>query len=369
MNDEPSAFSKHNPNLQTVWDSTSMKALQTCPRFYQLTILDGWVGSTVDLEFGIFFASAVETFKKERLNGKSREEAQRSAIEYVVKATWDDVAWRGPWGGSYEELWHCTGTTKYKNAKGNAAKCPWSHKGKWFPAPAPHTCGECGSDTESVRRWVPHNADKHRVSLVRLVWGYTEEQPDDGDMWGFHPFKFPNGQPAVELSVKMPLPFKNKYGEPYVLSAHLDSIMQTADGEEKFISDNKSTKKTLGKGFWAGYEPNTQMEVYDLMGSTLFADLDLKGVLIEGAQVLRGGGKFAAQPLHRTEQQREETFNNIENWLRLAEQYAEANHWPMATSNCWTCPFKGVCSKSPEKRSMYLNADFKRRKWNPAAER
>lgn len=201
------------------------------------------------------------------------------------------------------------------------------------------------------------------------MFAYTEEQPEDGDTRGFFPYAFPNGKPAVELSFKMVMPWTNAYGENIVLAGHLDSIMQNADGSEKFISDNKTTKKTLGKGFFDGYSPNTQTDLYDVMGTVLYPDLNLNGVLIEGAQVTSDGARLSAQPLHRTEDQREETLGEIKGWVKQAEVYAQAGHWPMATSNCWICPFRKVCSKSPDKRKMYLDADFQKRKWNPAEER
>jgi len=49
----PSPYSPTIPNLQIVWDSTSLRALQFCARSYQYGILHGWRGSAVDLEFGI----------------------------------------------------------------------------------------------------------------------------------------------------------------------------------------------------------------------------------------------------------------------------------------------------------------------------
>lgn len=383
----PSPYSIHNPNLQIVWDSTSLRALQFCPRSYQYGILQGWRGSAVDLEFGIYFASGVETYKKARLDGATRDEAQLLALRKVVEDSWLDSGERcevcqdgpdctvcelpmepigTPWGGTYESQWRCQGTQPYKNKKGNKAKCPYSHKGIWHPAPAPHTCGECGSDTETATRYLPGDKTKNRHTLVRLIVWYVEEQAEDMSS-GIHPYKFPNGKPAVELSFKYPLPLKNKYGEPYILSGHLDSIM--TNGVENFISDNKSTKNTIGLSYWKQFSPNTQVDIYDMSGSLLYPELNIKGVLIEAAQIMQEGARFAAQPFYRNESQRQELLDDLTFWLSLAEKFAEDGHWPMNRGNCKICTFQGICSKEPAKRDMYLKADFAQRKWNPLEER
>jgi hypothetical protein len=375
-----SPFSNINPNLQTVWDATSLKALMHCPRYYQYNILMGYrpKGESVDLDFGWMFASSVEAYKRAILSGMSKEDAILEALTTALTVSWikddDDVDNLDglPWGGTYQDLWHCTGTTKYKNAKGNAAKCPYSHKGAWFPSPAPSCCGSCNSPTEVIRQWVPTNNYKNRNSLIRLVVWYCDEQPDPQDdhhHHGLRPFAFPNGEPAVELSFKLPLELVNGYGEPYILAGHMDGIEQSYGGKELFITDDKTTRKSINQQFWTKYDPNIQVELYDLVGSLLFPTLPLKGVAIRASQILTEGAKFAWSPIYRSEVQREETLKEIEWWIKQAESMAEANYWPRAPHSCGICPFAGICNKAPDKRQMYLDADFEVRKWNPLEER
>lgn len=162
----PSPFTKENPKLQQAWDSTSLGALMKCPRAYQYSILEGWrAEGSADLVFGGLFASSTETYKKARLNGQSKEEATLATIRFVIEASVDPDT-RLPWGGQYQTQWRCTGTTPYRNAKGNRAKCPYSHAHVWFPEPTPSMCGECGSAIETKRNWVGEHAYKDRVSLV-----------------------------------------------------------------------------------------------------------------------------------------------------------------------------------------------------------
>lgn len=374
MTEAPSMFSSANPRLQRAWDATSLSALQKCPRYYQYTILEGWRGSTIDIEFGGLFASSVERYKKARLRGNSRDDAQLVALQYAMEASghydvtvgWDEVPVWAPWGGDYRTQWRCTGTEPYKNEKGNKAKCPLSHKGVWQEDFCPPICGICGSPTEEASNWVPVNPAKDRYALIRAVVWYCEEQPEDMAL-GLAPINLPNGQPAVELPFRLPMPWKTPSGEPYILAGYLDSIVRF--GDELFIADDKTTKHMLNKGFWDGFSPHVQVDTYDLAGSIMFPDLPIKGVIIEGTQLLVGGARFGKHPIYHNEAQREEYFAELEGVIREAEKYAEAGHWPMRRSSCTICGFKKICSKSPQVREQYLAADFKKKHWNPLQER
>ncbi len=175
-----SAFHPTIPNLQVVWDSTSLRALMFCPRSYQYGIVQGWRGQAVDLEFGIYFANGVETYAKTRLAGHDKEYSTRAALQRVVEDTWladsEDEAhdWEHgsgkPWGGVYADEWQCTGTKPFKNARGNRAKCPFNLKGRWFPGNGPSCCGSCGSSTVAERHYLPNDAKKNRLTAYYCYW-------------------------------------------------------------------------------------------------------------------------------------------------------------------------------------------------------
>lgn len=364
-------WSPSNPNLQLAWDSTSLQSVQFCPRYYQYAHLDGWKGSSVDLEFGIYAATAWEQYQKLRLAGKTRADAQREVLADLMKATW--LGNGKQWGGRYEEQWRCTGLdaegnpVPYRNSKGNRAKCPYSHAGAFFPMPAPYICGECGAEIETVRNYLPGDSAKNRQTLVRTVAWYIEEQPEELSE-GLRPYAFPDGTPAVELSFKLPLPWQSPYGENYILAGHLDYI--GVFGPEMFVVDNKTTTKGLTAKFWNGYSPHMQVDTYDLVGSVMFPDLPLKGVMIDAAQTLAGGSRFARKPYYKTEEHREEHWETLKFWIKQAEQYAEAGYWPMNKRNCWLCAFNRVCQLAPSQRPGVLAADFQKGpRWDPLHER
>lgn len=345
-----------------MWDATSLSALMRCPRYYKYTIIDGYKApGSIDLEFGRYFASSVEVYKKARLKGLDKEEASTKALKYAVTATWDEE--KGPWSGQYEDQWRCTGTEPYKNRKGNRAKCPWSHKGQFFPAPAPSPCGECGSPTETLRRWVSSDPAKDRPALIRAVVWWCDEQPDRIEDGAF-PYSFPDGTPAVEFSAPIPSPWTAPTGERYILTGYFDDI--SIFGGEHLISDNKTTKKALNKMYWKQYSPNVQIDNYDLIGSVLLPDLHLRGVRIDAVQVLVGGARFGAQIFYRNEDQREEYLEDVRYWLGQAEVFAATGHWPMNRASCAICPFaEKVCSKERSKREGYLKQFFEVRHWDP----
>lgn len=350
-----SPFSLAHPKLQIAWDSTSLRALMFCPRYYELTILEGWRGSTVDLEFGQLVHGSLEAFDRARLNGLGVAAATQAALRWAVEnsGTYEGDAWR-TWGGVWAPLWRCT----HKPGKGKK-KCPYAHAGKWWPVPAPVVCGQCGSPIQEEVRWVPDDPVKNRNTLIRLVEWYCSEQPETG---GVQPYRFPDGTQGVELSFRLPLPFTTGTGQRYLLCGHLDGI---AVFDEHYVRERKTTKHGLTKTYFDGYSPDIQMDIYDLAGNVMFPDLGIKGVLVEAMQTQVGGCRIARQVLYRSNAQREEFLADLGVWLVQAERFAEAGYWPMNRASCRMCGLKGICSMEPAARERALEAEFQRKPWNP----
>lgn len=373
------AFSDINPALQIVWDASSLKSVQFCPRHYQYNNLEGWQVDKVDLVYGRLIASALELYQKARLDGKTKTEATLAAVRWALEETWypeveeahdlgehHDVSVQ--WGGRYETLWKCEGTTPYKNDKGNRAKCPFAFERSWFPGDPPAVCGVCRSGIKTERRYVPDDDKKNRHSLIRAIIWYADDQPEELEE-GLYPYTFPNGQKAVELSGKLPLPYSaQSTGERYVLAYNFDYI--GVFGQELFIVDNKTTTKSLNDKFFNGYSPDTQFDTYDMIGSLVFPAIEIKGTLVDAIQVMVGGVEFGRRPFYKTEEQREEHLADLQSWLEAAEGYAVRRYWPMNKRSCWLCPFSKVCSLPPSQREGYLKSNFtKGERWNPARER
>lgn len=379
--DAPSPFLTGEwAKLQWALDATSIRALQFCPRSYQLGILEGWRGDSVDLEFGVLYHSAVEAFVRARLAGKSKEEAQREAVRYAYEESVEYYEYRAgfdqtdietgwePKLGRYHEQWRCLGEKPYKNEKGNRAKCPLSHAGVWQPTAfgTPDQCNICGSGVQVARNYVPQKKGKGRPELIRLIAWWTEEQPEDYGMQP-RPYAFPDGTPAVELGYRLPLPLKTPMGTNYMLVGYMDRIER--DDDFFYVVDTKTTTKTLGRGYFAQFTPNIQVTTYDFAASVMFPDLPFHGVKIDAAQTMVTGAAFAPHIAHRNEGTREEYLRDLEALVREAESYVRADYWPKREANCMICGYKAVCALSPEKREAFLQANYQQRFWNPLVER
>lgn len=85
----PSPFFEGS-KLQFAWDSTSLGALKKCPRYYELSILEGWraKSESVHLTFGIHFHKALELYDKHRFNGMDYDDAVDAVLEYLLKETY-----------------------------------------------------------------------------------------------------------------------------------------------------------------------------------------------------------------------------------------------------------------------------------------
>lgn len=87
------SFSSGNPLLQIAWDSTSLGALKTCPRYYYYSIVLGKVTRTesVHLTFGTAYHEAQREYHKCSAEGATHDVAVRSAVRRALKMT---MSWR-----------------------------------------------------------------------------------------------------------------------------------------------------------------------------------------------------------------------------------------------------------------------------------
>jgi hypothetical protein len=104
---------------QFAWDSTSLGALKTCPRKYQLSILEGWTprSQSLHLRFGIAYHKGLERYQQaEGTHDERICVALRAAVEVCTEP--DGSIWEtGDTAKSVSNLlrsivWHCD---QYKN--------------------------------------------------------------------------------------------------------------------------------------------------------------------------------------------------------------------------------------------------------------
>ncbi len=323
--------------IQYAWDSTCLGMIKTCPRLYQYTIIDGWASrdESVHLTFGIHYHTALQNYDIAKANGASHDDAMREAI---TRAMHDIEGW---------EVDRDSKAGKYKNPE----------------------------------------------TLISLVVGYLDHYEDDPA----ETYIKSDGTAAVELSFRFELDWGPESAghlsdcamhnapamepepcdcgkQPYLLSGHLDRVINFND--HLFVLDHKTTTTTLSDYYFNQYEPSNQMTLYSLAGATVL-DAPIKGVCISGAQImLNDPHRFVRRFTYRTPDQLDEWLMDLRFHLANAEHYAAVEYWPMNDVSCdkfGGCKFRGVCSKSPQVREMFLKTDFVKlepeQRWNPLSAR
>jgi len=303
-----SSFSHALNTVQFAWDNTSLSALEKCPRYYKLAIIDGWVprSESAHLTFGLCYHNALEVYDHKRADGMDHAAATVEAVRACLRSTWS---------------------------------------------------------RELNRPWSSDIPEKNRFTLVRTVVWYLDQFKDD-------PLKtiiLANGKPAVELSFRFEVPgMTAPTGEQILLTGHLDRVASM--GKDLYIVDRKTSKNSIeGQDYFDKYSPDSQMSQYDFAGRVIY-NLPIQGVIIDAAQVLVTLSRFRRGMVPRTDSLRREYFQTTKHFIRQAFTYSEMNWWPMNYQSCGLyggCVFRKICGKSPEVRDSWLSATFKKRVWDP----
>lgn len=301
------SFSQQMPKLQLAWDSTSLGALKTCPRYYEYSIIEGYVTKLENVHFrwGIEYNNALVTFNKAKASGKSHEEAVRIAVRYALTATWDEKLGR-----------------------------PWT------------------SDLPM----------KTRETLIRSIIWYTDKYEEDSCETTI----LASGEAALELSFQIALDVNSSItDEPYFLCGYLDRKVEFCGSE--WITDWKSTKYALDEKYFAQYTPNNQVSQYSFAGN-IISKRHITGVIIDAVQLGVTFSRFQRQQIIRTVPQLEEWHKDSLIHIRQNEDYVTNNYWPQNDTSCdkyGGCPYRGICSASPEIRPKLIDGLFSRRSWDP----
>lgn len=318
--------------VQFAWDSTSLGYLKTCPRLYQYIMIEGYSPKedSVHLRFGQEYHKALEDYDRLRFAGVDRDEAIRTVIAELLVRVVD---------------WHPDPSTKagrYKSVD-NLVSLVIDYLDHYKDDPA---------ETYELKDGVP---------AVELSFRFELD-------WG------PNSLAALRLEHPVDIPFSQSQADlisqPYLLSGHLDRVVKF--GDDLFVMDRKTTTTTLGEYYFDQFEPNNQMTLYTLASQIVLAS-PIRGVIIDGAQILlEKPHSFKRGFTFRTPDQVNEWANDLRYWLSLAEQYANADYWPMNDTACdkfGGCKFRGICSKSPQVRDQFLKSGFTKldpeHRWNP----
>lgn len=328
--------------IQYVWDSTSLKTVDSCDYKYHLQILEGWQpkGEAVHLRFGGHYATALEHYyKRVVVDGMTPDEAVIDVVWEALRDTWDRP-----------QCDTCQGSGEIDNTLGGEghmgmSECPDCH-GKG-------TVGD-GAPWDSL-----HNL-KTRESLIRSIVWYFDHFADDS----LPLVVTAEGTPLVEYSYLLPV------DDGIIFSGHLDRVVTYADNP--WVMDQKTTGTTLSPRFFEGFSPDHQMSMYSFAGKAILSQ-PVAGVIIDAAQIAVGFTRFERGFTARSQSQLNEWYDDTMRLIEHAraitkEQYFRRN--PMACGNYGGCPFRGICARGPEVRPMFLKGGFdKTAGWDPAARR
>lgn len=305
------SFSTSNPNLQIAWDATSLAAFRRCPRYYQLSILEGWRTKfeNDDITFGSLYHEALEKYDKARGNGISYSDALRLSVRHALVASGTRDA-----------------------------------SGVFHP-------------------WATDNPNKNRFTLIRSIVWYLCQFKDDV----FETLKLPDGRAAVELSFRIPLPLMAYTGEPYVLCGHLDRVVK--DDPHAQVIDRKTTKTSLTTRYFERYNPDTQFTCYSVATRVMFGTEEVR-LVIDAVQLAVNFSRFMRGSTGRTKAQMDEWINDTLYWIQQAEACAKKGYYPMNDQACGLygkCTYRdSVCSLDPAARSTFLKGKFEQKdRWDP----
>lgn len=314
------AFSRQRPGLQLAVDSTSLGAFKTCPRYYYYSIVCGWQpkSESPHLTFGLLLHSAREDYDRARANGEDHEEALRGTLAKALRSTWNKAL---------------------------------------------------------ARPWISDVPEKNRMTLVRtLVWYLDHYGPGDA----MKTVTLGNGKLALELRFGFHSGYTTKLThEAVTFCGYLDRIAEM--DESHYVLDIKTTKSALGPRWFEQFTPGNQFSMYCLAGEIAF-ERPVKGVIVDGAQVGAGFARFQRGLVQRTDTQLAEWLAGSYRWLEQMEvSVSRVEHvsdpsfaWPQNDTSCdkfGGCRFRDVCGRPPAQRQARLEADFKRRVWDPTVTR
>lgn len=300
---------------QFAWDATSISAAEKCPRYYQLSILEGWRPheTSVHLKFGQVYASALETYYKLRAEGTDHEQALIFIIRQAMIDTW-----------SYD----------------------LDPDGQPIP--------------DSGAPWQSMHSTKTRETLIRTIVWYFEHFADDP----CETVTLPDGTAAVEYSFALPVE------SDLVFCGHIDRLVNYSGGV--YVMDQKTTGTTITPKFFADFTPDIQMSMYSWAGSIIF-QIPISGVIIDGAQIAAGFSRFERGFAHRSRGLLEEFYESSIETIRRTTDYTLREFFPMNRTACGNyggCAFRRVCSRSPDVRDNFLRADFYQAPlWDPIERR
>jgi hypothetical protein len=299
------------PLFQTLWDSTSLKALKECPYKYFLSIICGLESKAPKdpLVFGIAFHRAMQIYHYKKAEGLSHDDALEAALDAGIQA--------------------------YVDREGNLYYAKKKERGFY--------------------------------ALLRAIVWHLDHFND----CGYKPdsaktITLANGKPAAELSFRFKL-FELD-GIEIWLAGHFDHLVEY--NGQYFVKDYK-TAASLGETFFKQFDPNTQMSLY-IVGGKVVLDKPVAGAIVDGIQCAVHFNRFQRGFIMKSQEALNEFIEDTKFWIEMAKLYATSGHYPKNEESCdkfGGCQFREACKTPPSLRENLFKSQFVQRVWDPSVSR
>lgn len=302
-------MSPFNAGGQFAFDSTSLTYAEDCLYKYYLTMIQGWRSKTgsVHLEFGGWYATALEHFHKHTATGMDREEALREVVSEALYSTWE-----------YDE------------------------------------------EGLNGRPWESNHPTKTRANLIRTIVWYVDHFKDDP----LPVVILSDGRPAVEYSFRLDI------GNDILYCGHIDRLVEYSGGiyvQDQKTTGSTVTPRYFNQfnpdNQMTGYAFAGKV-IYNSPVQGVI--IDAAQIAVGFSRFERG---FTFRSEAQLDEWLDHTHYHISIARTAFQQdYWPMNR--TSCTKYGGCVFQDVCSKSPEVREQFLLADFEKKKqWNPLSSR
>lgn len=299
------AFSKINPQLQLIWDATSLSTFKECPKKYFLSIIEGWTPKKVALalDFGIAFHSALESYYRRKAAGIPFDQNEVTTLLEILQS---------PLRASIESY---------------------------------------GDPDRSIR------------TLFFSVFEYLETYRLESD----ETVVLPDGTVGIELHFQFETPYTYHSGESISFAGHLDRLASGPMGT--MVYDHKTSVRPLSEFYFRQYKPNTQMTLYTLCGEICYSSpvrgviidaIDLRNGSFNRQPTLRTK-EYCEEWLHD-----QRSWFLIAEHCATVGHWPQNDS---ACHKYSGCPFQEYCMAPKSLRKTILEENFEKRVWDPSVPR
>lgn len=140
---------------------------------------------------------------------------------------------------------------------------------------------------------------------------------------------------------------------------------------ENHTVTHNTTGGTVGTYYFSQFSPNNQMSGYSFAGRAVLHS-PIQGVIIDAAQIAVNFTRFERGVTTRTKDQLEEWLEGTLHTIQITQEASRKNFFPMNPNSCGNyggCPFRELCSRSPQVRDNFIKSDFTSHDWDPIKER